>query len=88
MNKTTVIKVKNATYLDGYRLRIAFTDGKEKIVDFAEFITTSHKEVIAKYRTYLHFKKFKIEQGNIVWGKNWDLIFPVIDLYTGRICSS
>lgn len=80
-----MIKVKNATYLDGYRLRVAFTDGKEQTVDFAEFITSSNKEVIAKYKTFVQFKKFKIEQGNIVWGKNWDLIFPVQQLYRGKI---
>ncbi len=85
MNKINVIQVKNATYLDGFRLRVAFTDGKEKIVDFSKFINTNNKEALAKYKTSLHFKKFKIEQGNIVWGKNWDLIFPVQELYRGRI---
>ena len=85
MNKTNAIQVKNATYLDGYRLRVAFTDGKEKVVDFSTFITTNNKETLAKYKTSLYFKKFKIEHGNIVWGKNWDLIFPVQELYRGRI---
>ena len=31
------------------------------------------------------FKQFKIESGNLVWGKNWDLIFPVNQLYRGTI---
>ena len=38
------------------------------------------------YNSYLNenkFKKFKIEFGNIVWGKNWDLIFPIDKLYAG-----
>ena len=29
--------------------------------------------------------RFTIDNGNIVWGKNWDLIFPVEHLYSGRI---
>jgi len=29
--------------------------------------------------------RFTIDNGNIVWGKNWDLIFPVEPLYAGRI---
>ena len=38
-----------------------------------------------KYKKQENFKKFKIENGNIVWGKDWDLIFPVYDLYEGKI---
>ena len=29
--------------------------------------------------------RFTIDNGNIVWGKNRDLIFPVEPLYAGRI---
>lgn len=41
-----------------------------------------------QYNSYLDekkFKKFKVEMGNVVWGKNWDLVFPVQDLYSGAI---
>jgi hypothetical protein len=31
------------------------------------------------------FKKFRIENGNLVWGKDWDMIFPLYDLYPGRV---
>jgi len=85
MNKVKNIEVKDATYLDGFRLRVAFTDGKNKIIDFSKFITTNNKEALSKYKNSSRFKRFKIEDGNIVWGKNWDLIFPVDQLYSGRI---
>jgi Protein of unknown function (DUF2442) len=85
MPGTANIAVKNATYLDGYRISIAFNNGKSKIVDFADFITHNNKEVVSKYKNLAYFKKFKIEDGNIVWGKNWDLIFPVWELYKGKI---
>ena len=26
-----------------------------------------------------------IENGNIVWGKNWDLMFPIEQLYSGSL---
>ena len=29
--------------------------------------------------------RFAIENGNIVWGKNWDLIFPVEQLHAGAV---
>jgi hypothetical protein len=38
-----------------------------------------------KYKTIDVFKKFKIENGNIVWGKNWDLIFKIDKLYKNTI---
>ena len=79
------LEVKNATYLDGYRLRIAFNDGKEKIVDFANFINNNQKEALSKYKKPVHFKKFRIEDGNVVWGKDWDLIFPIHELYRGKV---
>lgn len=85
MKKVNAIEVANAVYLDGYRLRIAFTDGKEKEVDFSTFILGNQKQALAKYKNSAFFKKFRIEQGNIVWGKNWDLIFPVQELYKGVV---
>ena len=29
------------------------------------------------------FNRFSIENGNIVWGKNWDLMFPIEQLHDG-----
>lgn len=81
----TNIEVKNASYLDGYRLSVFFNNGKNTVVDFSHFLTHNNKESLSKYKVLSNFKKFKIEEGNIVWGKNWDLIFPVHELYSGRI---
>jgi hypothetical protein len=38
-----------------------------------------------KYLDPRKFSRFTIDNGNIVWGKNWDLIFPVENLYASRI---
>ncbi len=85
MSHTLNIEVKKATYLYGYKISILFNDGKNKVVDFSDFITHNNKEVLAKYKNITTFKKFKIEDGNLVWGKDWDLIFPVWELYKGKI---
>ena len=85
MAKATILKVKKATYLDGFKLLIGFSDGKEKVVDFGDFINTNNKEILERYKNPSNFKKFKIEEGNLVWGKNWDLIFPINQLYRGKI---
>jgi hypothetical protein len=79
------LKVTKATYLDGYRLLIEFTDNKHQIVDFSEVLSTRALGYYGKYREPKNFKKFRIENGNVVWGKNWDLIFPIEQLYKGKI---
>lgn len=82
-----VISVSTAKYINDYRLEIIFTDNKKRIVDFSSFLNTHSHPQYNKYKKSANFKKFKIENGNIVWGKNWDMIFPVYDLYKGKINS-
>ena len=79
------IQVEKAKYLDGYKVEILFNDKTIKIVDFGSFILKNHHPAHDKYRDIQKFKKFKIEAGNIVWGDNWDLIFPVSQIYRGKI---
>jgi hypothetical protein len=79
------LQVSRAEYLDGYRLRISFNDSKSQIVDFGNFMNDQATGYLEKYRQLENFKKFKIDNGNVVWGKNWDLIFPVDQLYKGHV---
>jgi Protein of unknown function (DUF2442) len=80
-----VISVSRASYIDGYKLEVEFNDNKKRVVDFGDFLNTHSHPQYNKYKKPENFKKFKIENGNIVWGKGWDMIFPVYDLYQGKI---
>lgn len=82
---TTSLKVKAAQYLEAFRISIAFNNGKKKVVDFKPFLDTLHGSHLEKYKKPAYFKKFTVEAGNVVWGKDWDLIFPVDQLYSGKI---
>lgn len=84
-NNVKLIKVKKAAYVDGFRICIDFDNGKSKIVDFEPFLNTIQSSFLEKYKHLKTFKKFSIENGNLVWGKDWDLIFPVTQLYKGKI---
>lgn len=55
------------------------------MVDIGDFIRRNPHSQYNKYLDPKKFKKFTIENGNIVWGKNWDLIFPIEQLYSGGI---
>jgi ribosomal protein S4E len=82
---TIPLKVKKATYLDGFKVFIVFNDGKKNTVDFKEYLDTINNGFLVKYKKPSVFKNFAIENGNLVWGKDWDLIFPVTQLYKGKI---
>jgi Protein of unknown function (DUF2442) len=79
------INVLNAEYIESYKLEIFFSNDKKKLVDFAAFLETHSHPQNNKYKKENNFKKFKIENGNVVWGKDWDMIFPVDDLYKGKL---
>lgn len=79
------ISVIGANYISGLKIEIEFDDHKKKIVDFTHFFQTHSHPQYNKYAKPEVFKKFKIQNGNVVWGKNWDMIFPVIDLYKGKV---
>lgn len=50
-----------------------------------DFIRRNPHPQYNKYLDQEQFKDFSIENGNIVWGKNWNLIFPIEQLHKGEI---
>jgi len=78
------LSIENAVYLRDYALRLTFNDGMEKLVDFKPFLTKSNHPSIKKYLIEKNFKQYKIVDGNLMWN-DYDLIFPVTDLYVGKI---
>lgn len=90
MNSTADIMADNlyvvkAEDLGNFKVKVYFSDNKSQLVDIGDFIRNNPHPQYNKYLDPKKFKKFTIENGNIVWGKNWDLIFPVEQLYQGRI---
>ena len=83
--KTQTIFIKEVNYLNEFKLEIHFNDGKIQTVDFCNFLNTHDHPQFNKYKKEENFKKYKIENGNVVWGKDWDLIFPINQLYEGKI---
>jgi hypothetical protein len=79
------IIVTGATYIQAYKVKIEFSDNTFRVIDFGPFLKENPHPQWDKYNNIDNFKKFKIENGNLVWGRNWDLIFPVSGLYTGNL---
>jgi hypothetical protein len=78
------LRIHSAKYLADYAIRIKFNDGTEKVVDFKPFLSKSNHPSIKKYLDENKFSDFSLTDGNLNWN-DYDLIFPIIDLYSGKI---
>ena len=78
------VDVTAAREVAPYTLSITFSDGAERIVDFGPFLRASHHPSVRAYLDPARFQEFDIVGGNLNW-HDYDLIFPVADLYRGVI---
>lgn len=78
------LKIDSAKYLSDYAIRIKFSDGKEKLVDFKTSLSKSLHPSINKYLDEQKFSNFSLTDGNLNWN-DYEMIFPISDLYNGRI---
>lgn len=69
--------------MDGYKLKIKFSDGHTNVFDYKTMVTSDHKE-FSRYADLKRFKKFKIVNGNtsIAWGEFWHMILTPEALYS------
>lgn len=80
----TRINVISATQTGKYRILMRFDDHTEQEVDFESFLGHSLHPDIRAYLDPARFGAFRLEYGELVWG-DYDLCFPVIDLYRNQI---
>lgn len=78
------LMIASAHYLTDCAIRIRFNDGSERLVDFKPFLSKALHPTLNKYLDENQFSRFEITDGNLNWN-DYDLIFPVLDLYNGKI---
>ena len=76
-----------ANYLGEYRMELIFNDHHTVTMDFGPFLRNSFNLEIRKFLDPQVFITFRILHGNLIWG-NYDLCFPIEDLYAGKILSN
>ena len=79
-----LIEIKTAKYIGDFAIRLFFNDGNIRLVDFKPFLENSLHPSIRQYLDETKFKQFQIIDGNLNWN-NYELIFPIDDLYQGKI---
>ena len=81
---TQYLEVTEAKYVSGYKLLLTFNDEEARVVDFGPFLEKARNPDTTDYRDLKKFKSFRIEGGDLVWG-DYQMIFPIMDLYRGTI---
>ena len=79
-----MIAIEQAEYVEDYVLRLRFSDGQQKLIDFGPFLQQSHHPCIRRYLDKEMFRQFIVADGDLLW-HDYDLCFPIIDLYEGRL---
>lgn len=77
--------ITKAEDMGNLTVSLTFSDNTVQTVDIGDFIRRHPHPQYNKYLDPRKFRRFTIDNGNIVWGKNWDLIFPVEHLYAGKL---
>lgn len=78
------LEVTEAKYVSGYKLLLTFNDGAVRVVDFGPFLARARNPDTTDYRDLKKFKSFHIQDGDLMWG-DYQMIFPIMDLYRGNI---
>ncbi len=79
-----IIAIEQAIHLGDYKIELVFNDEVKQVVDFYPFLSASLNPLIRKYLHKNVFAGFSIEDGDLEWN-DYDLCFPVADLYENRI---
>jgi hypothetical protein len=82
--KPKTIRIESAEYVGEHKLHLFFTDGKEQVVNFGPFLENSLHPEIRKFLSPKNFKRFAVQGGELMWG-DFDLIFPIMDLYKNKL---
>jgi Protein of unknown function (DUF2442) len=81
---TRYLAITEAQYVSGYKLLLTFNDGTMRLMDFGPFLAKARNPDTTDYRDLQRFRRFRLRNGDLVWG-DFQMIFPVIDLYEGKI---
>ena len=84
LTETAVIFVERAEHAGDFKLRLAFNDATQQVVDFGPFLRQSRNPLIQAYLDPTAFARFSVTDGDLIWD-DYDLCFPIADLYEGHV---
>lgn len=75
--------ISRAEAVGNLSVNLFFNDNTSRIVNIGDYIRRHPHPQYNKYLDEKLFNTFQLEDGNIVWGEDWDLIFPIEQLHQG-----
>jgi hypothetical protein len=84
LSTDAIVDIVQAERLSDYKVRLRFSDGAERVIDFEPFLRGSRNPMIRAYLDPEKFARFRIDAGDLIWD-DYGLCFPVADLYENRI---
>ena len=79
-----VVDIVEADRVSDYELKLRFSDGTQRVIDFEPFLRGSRDPMVRAYIDPKKFGRYRLEHGDLVWD-DYDLCFPIALLYQGRI---
>jgi hypothetical protein len=67
-----VFNIIEANYLDGFRVRLLFSDGLKTIVDLQEYIASHKHPFFQPLKRVEEFRKFKLHK-TLIWDTGADI---------------
>lgn len=68
-----MVRVQHVTPLEGFRLRVGFTDGTERVIDIEPFLRGPIFERVRNERAFFEAVELDPELGTIVWPNGADI---------------
>ena len=85
LSEGKVINIVRVEPVSAYTLKLSFSDGAERVINFEPFLRTSHNPLIRAYLDLEKFASFTLKYGNLMWD-DYGLCFPIADLYENNLC--
>ena len=79
-----VIDIVRVERVSDYTLKLSFSDGAERVIDFEPFLRRSRHPMIRAYLDPMKFANFTLAHGDLMWD-DYGLCFPLADLYENNI---
>jgi len=76
-NKEESVAIASARFVHDFSIAITLPTGQTRLINFLPLFQKYVKGENLKYYAPDRFNKFIIKNGNIYWGRNEDVIFPV-----------
>ena len=77
--------ISRAEAVGNLSVNLFFNDNTSRIVNIGDYIRRHPHPQYNKYLDEKLFNTFQLEDGNIVWGEDWDLIFTIEQLHQGIV---